>query len=99
VLPNEIDALRALILVERAAHAAIIAERDKLAIRNERREAIIAAIRPAHFRRKTERITHDQLALALEELEHARFPSPVVAPLHGHRAGLERSHGPRDLAG
>ena len=42
-LPGDIDALRALILAERAAHAAvvternvIIAERDKLAARNER---------------------------------------------------------------
>jgi transposase len=68
-LPNEIDALRALILAERAAHALIIAERDKLAIRNERLEAIIAEIRRAHFGRKSERITDDQLALALDELE------------------------------
>jgi hypothetical protein len=29
-LPDEIDVLRALILTERAAHAAVIAERDKL---------------------------------------------------------------------
>jgi hypothetical protein len=70
-LPNEIDALRALILAERAAHALIIAERDKLAIRNERLEAIIAEIRRAHFGRKSERITDDQLALALDELETA----------------------------
>ena len=68
-LPNDIDALRALILAERAAHAAVIAERDKLAVRNERLEAIIAEIRRAHFGRKSERITDDQLALALDELE------------------------------
>jgi hypothetical protein len=35
-LPDEIDALRALILAERAAHAAIVSERDKLVVRNER---------------------------------------------------------------
>ena len=63
-LPNEMNALRALILAERAAHAA---ERDKLAARNERLEAIIAEIRRAHFGRKSERITDDQLALALDE--------------------------------
>jgi transposase len=66
---NEIDAVRALILAERATHALIIAERDKLAIRNERLEAIIVEIRRAHFGRKSERITDDQLALALDELE------------------------------
>ncbi len=65
-LPNDLDGLRALILAERAAHAA---ERDKLAARNERLEAIIAEIRRAHFGRKSERITDEQLALALDELE------------------------------
>jgi transposase len=68
-LPDDIDALRALILAERAAHAIIVAERDKLATRNERLEAIIQEIRRAHFGRKSERITDDQLALALDELE------------------------------
>lgn len=75
-LPDDIGALRALILAERAAHAAIVAERnaigaerDKLAVRNERLLAIIKEIRRAHFGRKSERITDDQLALALEELE------------------------------
>ena len=55
-LPNTIDALRALILAERAAHATIVAERnaisaerDKLATRNERLEAIIAEIRRANL--------------------------------------------------
>lgn len=68
-LPDEIDALRALLITERANRAAIIAERDKLVIRNARLEAIIAEIRRAHFGRKSERITDDQLSLALEELE------------------------------
>jgi transposase len=79
-LPGDIDALRALILAERAAHAAernaitaerdtIAAERDQIARRNERLEAIIAEIRRAHFGRKSERITDDQLALALDDLE------------------------------
>ncbi len=68
-LPNTIDALRALILAERAAHATIVSERDTLAARNARLEAIIKEIRRAHFGRKSERITDDQLALALEELE------------------------------
>jgi transposase len=68
-LPDDIDALRALILAERAAHADIVAERDTLAGRNARLEAIIQEIRRAHFGRRSERITDDQLALALEELE------------------------------
>jgi transposase len=68
-LPDDIDALRALLLTERATRAAVVAERDNLAARNERLEAIIAEIRRAHFGRKSERITDDQLSLALEELE------------------------------
>jgi transposase len=68
-LPDEIDALRALLIAERANRAAIVAERDKLVVRNARLEAIIAEIRRAHFGRKSERITDDQLSLALEELE------------------------------
>lgn len=75
-LPNDIDALRALIATVRADHAAVVserdailAERDQLAVRNQRLEAIIAEIRRAHFGRKSERISDDQLALALEDLE------------------------------
>jgi transposase len=62
MLPNGIDALRTLILAERAAHAAVIVERDNLAVRNERLEAIIAEIRRAHFGRKSERITEEEKA-------------------------------------
>ena len=79
-LPDDIDALRALIVAERAAHAAVVAERstltverDLLAARNAAEatnaDSILAEIRRAHFGRKSERITDDQLALALEELE------------------------------
>lgn len=98
-LPNDIDALRALIAAERAAHASAVlardaaiaerttisaerttlaVERDLLAARNKRLETandrlteILAEIRRAHFGRKSERITDDQLALALGELETA----------------------------
>ena len=73
-LPNDIDAAHALIVAERAAHAAVVAERDTLVVRNEkletaneRLEAIIAEIRRAHFGRKSERITDDQLR-ELQEL-------------------------------
>jgi hypothetical protein len=56
MLPDDIDALWALIRAERAAHATIVAERnaisaerDKLATRNERLEAIIKEIRRANL--------------------------------------------------
>src|SRR5262249_40464104 len=77
-LPDDIGALRALILAERAAHAATMAERTQLAERiaivervNAKLERIVAELKRAHFGRKSERITDDQLALALDELETA----------------------------
>jgi transposase len=84
-LPDDIDALRALIAAERAVHAAVVEERDQLTTRNTaleganarldaanaRLQQILAEIRRAHFGRKSERIDDDQLALALEELETA----------------------------
>ena len=70
-LPDDIEALRALLV-------AITAERDQLASRNARLETvnarleeILAEMKRARFGRKSERITDDQLALALEELETA----------------------------
>jgi transposase len=77
-LPRDIDALHALIRAERSALAsamaardAAFAERDQLAVRNAKLEHILAEIRRAHFGRKSERISDDQLALALEDLEAA----------------------------
>ena len=84
-LPDDIDALKALV-------AAVVTERDQLAASNAtlavsntklqdtntqlasanaRLEQILAEIRRAHFGRKSERISDDQLALALEDLETA----------------------------
>jgi transposase len=70
-LPTDVDALHALILAERAAHAA---ERAQLAARNEKLEYIVAEMRRAMYGRRSERIDDDQLALALEALEseHAK---------------------------
>jgi len=77
-LPTDIDALHALIRAERTALASVMAardaafaERDQLAARNAKLEHILAEIRRAHFGRKSERISEDQLALALEDLEAA----------------------------
>ncbi len=68
-LPDDISALRALILTERAEREQI-AERNAILERlNTQLEHIVAELRRAHFGRKSERITDDQLALALGELE------------------------------
>ena len=77
-LPDDIGALHALILTERAERLAERAERAQFAERiailerlNTKLEYIVAELRRAHFGRKSERITDEQLALALDELETA----------------------------
>jgi transposase len=86
ILPNDVEALRALLATKLADHATLVAERDGLRVeldqltaRNQRLEAIIAEIRRAHFGRKSEKINDDQLALALEELETSLAKSEAEA--------------------
>jgi len=80
-LPDDIDALKVLILAERVAHAVVteardaaLAERDTLAVRNMKLEHIVAEMRRAMYGRRSERIDDNQLALVLEalETEHAK---------------------------
>jgi transposase len=85
-LPDDLGALRALILVERAERLAERAEREQFAERiailerlNTKLEYIVAELRRAHFGRKSERITDDQLALALDELETAAAKAEAEA--------------------
>jgi transposase len=67
-LPTDPEALRALLIAERAQHAAEIArigsERDRL-------RAIIIALQRHRFGRRSEQLDADQLALALEDLEQS----------------------------
>ena len=81
-LPDDIDALRALIAAAREAHAVLLAERntiaverDELAARNEKLEHIVAEMRRAMYGRRSERIDDNQLKLVLEalEIEHAKI--------------------------
>jgi transposase len=78
MLPSDPDALRAMVLAERAGRQRLIkerdglaAERDELNAANEKLHHIIAQLRRAHFGRKSERLSEDQLNLALEDLETA----------------------------
>ena len=85
-LPDDIGALRALLLAERAERLAERAEREQFAERiailerlNTKLEYIVAELRRAHFGRKSERITDDQLTLALDELETAAAKAEAEA--------------------
>lgn len=77
-LPDDVGALRALILAERAEREALAQRNAQLAERvaiiegvNAKLEHIVAELKRAQFGRRSERITDDQLALALDELETA----------------------------
>jgi transposase len=85
-LPDDIGALRALILVERDEREQLAQRGAQLAARNAilehlngKLERIVAELRRAHFGRKSERITDDQLALALDELQTAAAKAETEA--------------------
>jgi transposase len=66
---SERDAVTAERNTVTAERNTVTIERDQLAVRTARLEQILAEIRRAHYGRRSERISDDQLALALEELE------------------------------
>lgn len=74
-LPADVDALRALLLAERARHAEevarLVGERDQALSESTRLRAIIQELQRHRFGRRSERLDPDQLALALEDLEQA----------------------------
>ena len=67
-LPTDVDALRALIVAERAAHTA---ERDRLDRQNDKLRHIIKEMQRARFGRSSEKLSDDQTQLALEDVEVA----------------------------
>jgi hypothetical protein len=104
--PDDIGALQALLDTVRSDHAALvierdaaISERDTLAALNEKLAAIIAEMRRARFGRKSERISDDQLALMLDELETSLAKTEAEAdkvgadkPEKKHPSGRRRRH-------
>ena len=76
--PDEVAALRALVLVaraerdtERAEKARLIEERDQLAGQNDRLRHLIRQLQRMQFSRRSEKLDPDQFNLALEDLEQA----------------------------
>jgi transposase len=65
-LPTDPDALKALIIAERAQHAARL---QKIETERDRLRAIIHALQRHRFGRRSEQLDPDQLALALEDIE------------------------------
>jgi len=67
-LPDNIERLKAMLVAERAAHAA---ERSRLVEQNDRLLHTLRQLQRNQFGRKSERLSEDQLNLALEDLETA----------------------------
>src|SRR6478735_10213525 len=77
-LPNDIAALRAMLVTawaerdaERAEKAQLAAECNQLASQNDRLRHLIRQLQRLQFGRRSERLDPDQLNLALEDLEQA----------------------------
>ena len=77
-LPDNIAALRALVLTawaerdaRRAQKEQLIEERDQLAGQNERLRQLLRQLQRLQFGRRSEKLDPDQLNLALEDLEQA----------------------------
>jgi transposase len=68
-LPNDVAALKAIILAERGHTAKLEDQNKTLEDHAARLEALVAAFRQAMFGRKSEKIDADQLAFALEDIE------------------------------
>jgi transposase len=78
ILPDDIAALRALVVAawaerdaERAEKARLIEERDQLAGQNDRLRHLIRQLQRMQFGRRSEKLDPDQFNLALEDLEQA----------------------------
>jgi transposase len=70
-LPDDIEALRALVLTIMAERDAAVSERDSLQAQNERLSHLLLKLKRMQFGAKSERLPEEQLQLGLEALEQA----------------------------
>lgn len=75
-LPNDVESLKALLLsvhadalATEAKAASLAAEVDRLTARPARLDHIVSVLRRAQFGRRSERISDEQIQLALEDVE------------------------------
>ncbi len=80
-LPDDPEALRALLVATMARCGELTEERDALAVRNERLRHLLGKLQRMRFERRSERLPEDQLQFAFEEVE---------ASLAGNEAEAEK---------
>jgi len=71
-LPDDIAALRALVMATMAERDAAITERNVLQQQNDRLRHLLLKLQRMQFGAKSERLPEEQLQLGLEALEEAR---------------------------
>jgi hypothetical protein len=91
-LPDDVEALKATLIAERAAHAAALAERDAHA---ERLLQIIKALQRHRFGRRAETLPPDQLELALEDVEQVQAEGEAQAETTAPEKRTERTRARR----
>lgn len=103
-LPKDKEALRALIVAERARHtetiariegerAAALAERDHALGDNDRLRHMLRQLRHGQFGRRSEKLPKDQLQLALEDIETAIARNESQEAKQTRKPPRERSAG------
>src|SRR4051812_19760309 len=70
-LPNDVAALRVMLVAARAERNVERAEKVQLAAQNDRLRHLIRQLQRLQFGRRSEKLDPDQLNLALEDLEQA----------------------------
>jgi transposase len=70
-LPDDAEALRALVLATFAERDAAVSERDTLLAQNDRLRHLLLKLTRMHFGARSERLPEEQLQLGLEALEQA----------------------------
>jgi Transposase C of IS166 homeodomain len=70
-LPQDAEALRALVLATLAERDAAVTERDTLLTQNDRLRHLLLKLTRMHFGARSERLPEEQLQLGLEALEQA----------------------------
>lgn len=68
-LPSDLDALRALVGQLSSERDAAVAENRRLIEQNDNLRHLLKKLQNAQFGKKSERLDHDQLQLAMEDLE------------------------------
>lgn len=70
-LPDDVEALHALVRSAWSERDAAIAERDRALDQNDRLRHLLRQLQRAHFGRSSEKLDPDQLQLAFEDIEQA----------------------------